>query len=290
MQANESRNVEGRGAPILQYGMAAAPSADSKPSTSDPSHTRISVKTALSTQLPLIRGACLLSFGLVLVAFVAKVLDLSDGALLAIVFLCPLLAYLILTGQLTEFAAGGVSAKFREAGRKPLNASVQRIVVEETQTVEKLGAEEFARIGALEREAPVVLTLVLGPHGGHYRPDALRQYLTLLSGFPRFKFVVLLDERGRAVAYLPAGSVTVMSETNATFKPLLDAVNSGHLPGVAALRTDFLGVETTVEDALQRLTELRVEAMLVRDTSGRLAGTVEREDVLARFLLDITRS
>jgi hypothetical protein len=248
-----------------------------------------SVKSFLVAQLALIRGAFLLVLGLALVAFVAKVLDLSNGSLLAIAFLCPLLAYLILTGQLTEFGAGGVTAKFREAARKSLASSVQRIAVEDTQTIEKLGPEQFERIQGLERGAPIVLTLVLGARGDRYRADALRQYLALLSDLPRFKLVVLLDPDGRAVGYLPADTVKDMLKTNTTSKPLIDAINAGHLPGLAALRIEFLGIETTVEKALQRMTDLRAETMPVRDNDLRLAGVVEREDVLARFLLDATR-
>lgn len=37
------------------------------------------------------------------------------------------------------------------------------------------------------------------------------------------------------------------------------------------------------------MTDLRAETMPVRDGNGRLAEIVEREDVLARFLLDATR-
>jgi CBS domain-containing protein len=76
-----------------------------------------------------------------------------------------------------------------------------------------------------------------------------------------------------------------MIETDATTRPLLDAVNAGHLPGIAGLRTEFLTKQTTVEDALKRMTELHVTAMLVRDPMGLLAGVIEREDVLAQFLL-----
>ncbi len=270
--------------------MAATKSAGAEVDTaSHPGGPLTWIKNFLGAQLPLIRGACLLVLGLALVAFVAKVLDLSNGSLLAIVFLCPLLAYLILTGQLTEFGAGGVSAKFRDAARKSLEGSVQRITVEDTQTLEKLGPDQFERIQTFQREAPVVLTLVLGARGEQYRVDALRQYLAVLSDFPRFKFVVLLDPDGRAVGYLPAETVKFMLETNTTSRPLIDAVNAGHLPGLAALRTEFLSIETTVGGALQRMTDLSAEAMPVRDKDGRPAGIVEREDVLARFLLDATR-
>jgi hypothetical protein len=108
-------------------------------------------------------GALLLAVGVGLLAFVAKVLDLGNGAILVIAFLGPLVAYLILTGQLTEFGAGGVNLRFREAARTAIDAAVQLVIAEETQTIEKLGSDEVVRIKALDPEAPVVLTLTLGP-------------------------------------------------------------------------------------------------------------------------------
>lgn len=55
------------------------------------------------------------------------------------------------------------------------------------------------------------------------------------------------------------------------------------------LRTEFLATDMTVGAALQKMTDTAADAMSVRDTDGRPAGIVEREDVLARFLLDATR-
>ena len=69
-------------------------------------------------------GTLLLVVGVALLAFVAKVLDLSNGAILVIAFLGPLLAYAILSGQLSELGAGGVSLRFREAALKPVETSV----------------------------------------------------------------------------------------------------------------------------------------------------------------------
>jgi hypothetical protein len=138
-------------------------------------------------------GALLLVVGVGLLAFVAKVLDLGNGSILVIAFLGPLLAYLILTGQLSEIGAGGLNLKFREAARKAVDASVQLVTAEATQTIEKLGVEQMRRIDALDPEAPVVLTLTLGPRRGEYVLVALQQYVYQLGRHPRFRFVVFLD-------------------------------------------------------------------------------------------------
>jgi CBS domain len=268
----------------------AAEKAKAEPRKRHPRGRLARIKGLIGEQPALIIGACLLLLGLVLVAFVAKVLDLSDGALLAIVFLFPLIAYLIMTRQLSELGAGGLTAKFRDAAGKPLAGSVQRITVEDTQMIEKLGHEEFVRIQALERERPVVLSLVLGARGDRYRTDALRQYVNVLSEFPRFEFVVFLDAQERAIAYLPSDAVNLILQTNTTAKTLIDPVNEGHLPGLAALQNEFLAVEMRVEDALRLMTRLRLETIPVRDDDRRLLGIAERTDLLCRFLLEVTRS
>src|SRR5262245_33397472 len=88
-------------------------------------------------------AAALVALGLGLLAFVATVLDQDAGSILVIAFLAPLLAYVLLTGRLAELTGFGVSAKFREAANQPLADSVERISVEEVQTVEKLSANEI---------------------------------------------------------------------------------------------------------------------------------------------------
>ncbi len=235
-------------------------------------------------------GALLLAVGMGLLAFVAKVLDLGNGAILVVAFLGPLVAYLILTGQLTEFGAGGVNLKFREAARTAVDAAVQLVIAEETQTIKKLGSEEMVRIHALDPEAPVVLTLTLGPREGEYVFDVLRQYLSELRRHPRFRFVVFLDHDGRVVGYLSSYVLDRQLETHTTAKPFLEAVNAGRLPRDRSVRTEFLAADTTIEEALARMTSLQLEAMLVRDDERKLKGVVEREDVLARLLLAAARS
>jgi hypothetical protein len=67
----------------------AAEKAKAEPRKRHPRGRLARIKGLIGEQPALIIGACLLLLGLVLVAFVAKVLDLSDGALLAIVSLSP---------------------------------------------------------------------------------------------------------------------------------------------------------------------------------------------------------
>ena len=234
-------------------------------------------------------GALLLLVGVVLLAFVAKILDLNNGAILVIAFVGPLLAYLILSGQLSEIGGGGFNVKFREAARKPVDASVQLVTAEATQTIPKLGPREMKRITTLDLEAPAVLTLELPPKQGQYGYDALRQYIGALQRHPRFRFVVFLDSHDGAIGYEPHEVVARQLETRTTANPFIDALNAGQLPPDRSVRTEFLKPETTTEEALARMTELQVDAMLVRDQARHLVGIVERGDVLARLLLATAR-
>jgi CBS domain-containing protein len=218
------------------------------------------------------------------------VLDLSNGAILVIAFLGPLLAYLILSGQLSELGAGGVSLRFKEAALKPVETSVQPLNVEETQTIPKLSPSEMGRIDALDPEAPVVLTLTLDPRKGTYGFDALRQYLHRLGQHPRFRFVVFLDPDGRVVGYLSREILARLLETHTSAKPFLDDVNAGRLPRDRSVRTEFLTPDMTTEEALSRMTALQRDAILVRDDRRSLMGIVERGDLLARLLLTAAQS
>ncbi|MGZ4393803.1 MAG: hypothetical protein ACXVZ2_00385 [Gaiellaceae bacterium] len=186
----------------------------------------------LITRYPVvIAGALLLLVGLVLLAFVAKVLDLDNGSILVIAFVGPLLAYLILSGQLSEIGGGGFSVKFKEAARKPVEASVQSVTAEATQTIKKLGPEQLGRIAALDLEAPAVLTLTLPPTQGQYEFLPLQQYVSALGRHPRFRFVVFLDADGRVLGYEPHEVLARQLETKTTAEPFIDSVNSGRTLG-----------------------------------------------------------
>jgi CBS-domain-containing membrane protein len=102
--------------------------------------------------------------------------------------------------------------------------------------------------------------------------------------------VVFLDHDDRVVGYVRSDVLARQLETHTTARPFLEAVNGGRLPRDRSLRSEFLSPATTTEEALSRMTTLRVDAMLVRDDQRRLAGLVEREDVLARLLLAAARS
>ena len=143
----------------------------------------------------------------------------------------------------------------------------------------------MARIAALEPEAPVILTLKLDPGGGQYAFDPLRQYLAQLESHPRFRFVVFLDQHRRAVAYTPREALDRQLDTRASASPFFEAVNAGRVPRDRSIQTEFLTPDTTTEEALARMTALRLDAMLVRDSQRRLTGIAEREDVLAHLLL-----
>jgi hypothetical protein len=237
-----------------------------------------------------IGGSVLLAVGVGLVALVAKGLDLRSGSVLVIAFLGPLVAYLVLTRQLSEIGLGSFTVKLKEETRKP--APVQPLRAEKAQMVEKLEPDKLAEIGPLDADAPVVLSLTLRPRDGTYKSFALQQYIDWLARYPRFRFVVLLDHAERVVAYLPAD---VLSARNFAPPPpisqlLVDAVNVGNLPTDIGVRTEFLSQDATNEEALARMTALKLDAMLVRGDDRALVGVVERQDVLARLFLAAARS
>lgn len=215
--------------------------------------------------------------------------DLESGTILAIAFVGPLFAYLILTGQLSEIGGGGFNVKFKEATRRPVNPSVQHVSATATQAIPKLGPTEIGRIGALDLEAPAALTLTIPPQRGQYAFEPLRQYIANLQRHPQFRFIVFLDPDGRAVGYEPQEVVARQLETRTTAKPFIDSANAGQLPPDCSVRTEFLTPDTTCEQALERMTMLQIDAMLVRDHARQLVGVVEREDLLARVLIATAR-
>lgn len=232
-------------------------------------------------------GALLLLVGLGLLALVAKVLDIGTGAVLVVAFIAPVLAYLIVTGQLSEIGGGGLTLKFREAAHAPVDASTP-VAAEEIQTVTKSGIMELERIKALDPETSVVLTLTLGPRGQKYDWCALKDYVHALRGYRRFRFVVFLNNDGQAMGYEPYEVLSHQLGDEARATVFLDAVNAGRLPRDRGVRIEFLETSATNVKALTQMETTRLDAVLMRDDQRRLVGIVEREEILARLVLAAT--
>jgi hypothetical protein len=132
---------------------------------------------------------------------------------------------LILTGQLTEFGAGGVTASF--AMPRANRSRMSGVTVEEAQTIEaqaSTGASTRARPASASR-----LSLVLSGRGDQSALYSVQQYV---NAWPAFRVQVRCVARLRrsSAGYLLRTRSRQWMKRGRKAKTLIDPVNDGHLP------------------------------------------------------------
>jgi len=236
------------------------------------------------------------SLSLVVVAVLAlwlagTVTDLEGDAVYVALLVLPFIVYAVLSGRLLEVKGpGGWEAKFAQVAGAPVEHSSTALPWERLQVVAKGGREALESIRAqLDESEPIVLTLTVGHR---YQPGLLARHLETLSHFRNFKFVVLLDEDGRVVAYAPQWALkTVLADPPLGRRFVADIANGNvgglfRFPGVVR---KTISDKAANADALAQMEELNLEALVVTGDDGTLRGIVEREQVLSKMMLALTR-
>jgi hypothetical protein len=238
--------------------------------------------------------------GLAIIWFTKRFIGVTgDGLFVAELFVAVLI-FLVLTGQISELTAGGVTAKFqRVAGDRIDPDAGATIDVVEPVVIEKSRTDQLVRIREQLQDqdpvgGPLFLVLKLGApdRQSNYEIGALGAYVETLASHGRFQFVVFIDRSEKLVGYM-SHSLFERVLRGDTAWGFLDAINTGNetavrsFPGVA---TDTLAIGTTNADALDRMAQLNMEAMVVVDARSRPIGMVEREKIASRMLVALTRA
>jgi CBS-domain-containing membrane protein len=123
-----------------------------------------------------------------------------------------------------------------------------------------------------------------------YELPACKHYVkTLLSHYINFKFVVFLDEDERFIAYTTSKAILQLleSERGSGFVEAISNNKKTELlkcPGVVKERV--LITETNL-NALRKMVQKNLEAIVVIEDDGMVAGLVERGHLTSKLLLEL---
>lgn len=236
-----------------------------------------------------------LLLGILAVWLAKQFLDIEGDAIFVTILLVPTLVYLIISGRLTELKApGGLEAKFAGIADQSVEPTSETIEssVRDMEIMVKGGVRELQKqTRRLDESRPIILTLTLGRQG-YYNRDALLRYVEGLLQYRTFKFVVILDQENNFVAYIPAWTMLQILRMEALGEEFVGIINDGNVrelqqyPGVV-IRT--ISIESTNVDALQEMTEQNLEALIVIGRDRKLKGVVEREQIISKLLLGVSK-
>jgi len=245
-----------------------------------------------------------LILGFVTILIFRGLLKLQQDAVLVAILLVPVLIYLILSGKLLEINAGGVKAKFNataeesvfskdEFNKKPIEA--RGIEIAGKGSPEQL--QEF--LESISNAMFITLTVKLGKGQNYYQANALLHYLRELSHYQSYIFLVILDQNDKVFAYLTSWHAMriLQRETLSDQVSLGDidrfvtAINLGQEIVLLGYELVTQTVKTTDTNifALEKMTELNMDAIIVTNEDGKLKGVVERAQVLSKLILALTK-
>jgi len=229
----------------------------------------------------------------ILLALILKRFQIGESTTFIALLLLPLGVWGVTSGAISEFSAGGVTLKFREAAEAKVKISPLTDVVEDFQAIEKGGLsaiEGFTR--ALTPGKPIALVLKLG-RPNYYVPSAVVLYLQALSSFdPELtlvvtdadgKFMVAAD--GRAVINFLTGQNDFQAQEQ--FREALNAPDASRLVELPGFTSEAIAADATNAQALSKMDELARRTLVALDSGGRPKGLAKRDAIVTHLLVQL---
>jgi hypothetical protein len=253
-------------------------------------------KLIVPIQILLVTGLGVLTAWIVVVE-----MGIHGSAVAVFCLITPLLVVLVFSDRLSEISGGGLTIKIRKAGKRPVKTLMVEAVTPAYLPLDKASAEQLMHwISQHEDDylLPVVLSL---REGQRYDSTVFVGYLTQLSSFfPRFSFVVILDQDGRHICHIAPAVILGwrsydrnmdLQDRRRLVNSLLHKVEQSdtsallQLPG---MRRDTVAPSTRVDKALRIMNASKSRELLVIDSERHPKGVVEQETALSKFVLALT--
>jgi hypothetical protein len=237
-----------------------------------------------------------LSLGFGAIYVVAKVANVTDGAVLASALILPAILYLLISGRVSELKGpAGLEISISEVANRSIHVTENGGISLDYDQVRSVGRSESGRsesfldqIRTLTPDDPVIFTLTLG--SGPIDGPTAADYAKGLTQFPRFRFVAILDSMSKLVCYMDERAFRHLIESDAfDAQRLLNNIeqqNIGAVRGYPGMIQSTISPTTSVADALREMERLRINALLVAE-DGFVKGIVERDRLANALLLTI---
>lgn len=231
--------------------------------------------------------------GIIVVYVMKMYLALEGDNLFVSLLLIPVVIYLVLSGRLSELRAGGFEMVFNQALKETVMPSPSSIElpIDPLEAVEKGGysplQETMRRLSSFRDTKPVTLTLNLGRG---YFDEAILLYISSLSQFPSFKFVVLLNEINKVVGYFLVNTFLQIIQNDDISQRFISSIRNADLeelnnfPGII---TETVSPNASNIEALEILQKGDYDALLVVDDNRNLRGVVQRDKIIGNMLLSM---
>lgn len=243
----------------------------------------------------------IISFLVVLgtVLLIWQFLSIQDPLLTIIVFLTPIVVYLVLDGKLASISGPGFEARFAAAAKQRVGGAYKRVgslIEPVNQDIEKAPVDHLEeQIANIDPSRPLVLTLRMGQD---YSAGALMEYVRSLVRLRGFVAIIVLDETGRLVGWIRPSELLVrgggsdQSQSSVVAK-LIAAVAEHEVDAFVSMsgwNSETVSTKDHAVDALQAMIESGEDVFVVVDENSRFKGVIRLEELIAQIMVDMTEN
>jgi hypothetical protein len=227
-----------------------------------------------------------------------KVIDLGLALL-------PVSFWLVGTGKIQKLNVGGVELEtaqaFLGASEQPIGSQValtSPLSIEDVvQTVERGGKADEAQIPRLIKKKTEALEFRLG-HGGYWGP-AVQTYFESLDAHTFFRYAIIYYQDGTLFGVFEAKYLLgyFREQGRSAYQMFAEQLNQPSEQSLQRLKAlpGFIPGEyavTSIADkrsVLEKMEDLKRDTLPVVDSNRRFVGMVERTQLTASLILDVTK-
>jgi hypothetical protein len=208
--------------------------------------------------------------------------------------LIPILLWLLLTDRIDKFEFGGIKIQraFLEASEEPITEQISKLQlpVESIRLDAKRGVGQIPQLIKNKTEG---LFFQIG-YSGYYGP-AIEDYLSQLTQYSFFKYVIILDEDHQFIGMCDARELhKIFRDPNAgfdsrDFEDWLRKSNREALTQLPSYISREHAIEATAEKrlVLEKMESLNLDILPVVDEESKFSGVVDRSRLTASMLIDV---
>jgi hypothetical protein len=238
----------------------------------------------------LLIAAAVLVVGLLL-AYGIKRFSLGDSVTLIALMIIPLLAYGVVSGDISEFSGpGGWGAKFREEAKRTIEPIPLTTSIVEGEFIAKGDYVQLQNVDKkLQPGKPVALTLQLN-RGGYYQPPVIAQYIRVLSQHDSDMSVVVIDQDGKYVASTKGNvllSLLQDPEQTKAFMSALEGTTPGAILNIGGFSDKSISDKASNVEALQKMQAENTARLVAVTSAGKPEGIVLRDMIVTRLLVEL---
>jgi hypothetical protein len=238
-------------------------------------------------------AAAVLVVGLGL-AYGIKRFSLGDSVTLIALMIIPLLAYGVVSGDISEFTGpGGWGAKFREEAKRTIDPVPISSSIVEGEFVAK---GDFVQLDNVDRNLapgePVAMTLQLG-RGSYYQAPVIAQYIRVLSQHDPDMSVVVIDQNGKYVASAK-GSIVLAQltdsknpEQTSLLMNALHGSDPAEILKIGGFSDKSIADTASNVEALRKMQTENTSRLVAVTPMGAPEGIVLRDMIVTRLLVEL---